>query len=727
VFLSLFAFAGLIIVARLTELQLVYADHFRERAERSLRTRPSTLPFVRGRILDRTGKVLVREEPCWDIRIDYTWLSADVGDDPSRRSRQIKRWRRTRHLSDAVTDAETERLYAAEVEMMWRDLASFVPGGSTDAVEAFQRHALDIIDHVQGVRRAVARRRGFDAPVAEERVPHTIVTGLGAEQQITARETLARYPWVHVVPASERRIVGDAVPLAHVLGRTGSVNATHVADDPNADDPFAKYRADETVGISGVELAAEALLRGRRGQIMKDRSGRLIVDECIDAEDGRDASITLHAGLQRRLYDSVGRIVEQISESSGGAVVVLDIPTREVLALVSYPAFDPTRFDELYPVLRDDTRRWPLRFRAVANRYPPGSTIKPLVCLAGLMSGRITLDTRYECTGYLLPEHRDRWRCWQIHGTNRRSAHGNVNVVEGLTGSCNVFMYHLGELLGVDYLCSVFDMVGIGRSTGIGLPEEARGINPTPGWLMQHKNARVTPGTARLFAIGQGELSMTPVQVANLMATYASGTYRPLTLIRNQAKTPEWIIPATLRQWAAIRQGIFNVVNDPRGTAYKYARFDHDRYVLCGKTGSATAHRWPTAYNVPYTDDDGAEKSALIHVGTKREAIRRFSLDHPSATFDPTAVEVAARWPPDPAPGGDRYSHAWFAGFLQEHDGTGRPVWSVNPRIAFAVLVEFGGSGSRTSGAIAKQIAADLLEVFGPDLEGGALAAPGES
>jgi cell division protein FtsI/penicillin-binding protein 2 len=210
---------------------------------------------------------------------------------------------------------------------------------------------------------------------------------------------------------------------------------------------------------------------------------------------------------------------------------------------------------------------------------------------------------------------------------------------------------------------------------------------------------------------------MTPVQVANLMATYASGRFRPVTLVRTDVETPEWVIPASAAQWAAIRRGIYGVVNDPTGTAYNYARFDHGAYVLCGKTGSATAHRWPTSYRVDYVDEDGAAQTALVPVGSKGEAIRRFQVEHPFATFDPAAVEVATRWPPCPPPSGDRYSHAWFAGYLQRHDGTGQPDWSVKPRIAFTVLIEFGGSGGRVSGAVAKRVAAELLDVFGLDLD----------
>jgi cell division protein FtsI/penicillin-binding protein 2 len=316
----------------------------------------------------------------------------------------------------------------------------------------------------------------------------------------------------------------------------------------------------------------------------------------------------------------------------------------------------------------------------------------------------------------LFESHPDRWRCWQIHGSSARMAHGQVNVVEALTGSCNIFMYRLGERLGVDTLCSVFDMVGIGRSTGIGLREEVTGINPTPSWLMTHKNVHAGAGVARLYAIGQGEVSLTPIQVANLMATYATGTYRGLTLIGSGADAPEWTLPGEPEDWHAIRRGMYGVVNDPDGTAYHQAHFEHPRYVLLGKTGSATAHPWPTEYQATFADSDGNERTERFPAGSQTEAIGRLEQRHPEATFDPNDVVVASRWPILPPTSGEHHSHAWFGGYMQPRLPRGGADWSAEPHIAFAALVEFGGSGGRTSGPLAKRIASAVLDVFGEDL-----------
>ncbi len=714
VLLGLLGLATLVIVTRLVDLQIVHGEEYRRRAERALILRPRQLPFVRGSILGRSGEVLVCDEPSWDLKIDYRIIEAEVGDDPSAIRRALRRWKK--HYPIAAPEAEREQAFRADLTAMWEWMATrFSPPASPLSVLDLHKRARDIYDRVQRIHRAVARRRGFESPVAEERRSHAIISGLDASSRIAAREVFQDYPWIRVEPASRRTFRRDATPFAHVLGRLGRVDAQVVADDPAADDPFAKYLADELLGVSGVEFTAESRLRGRRGQVTRDRTGD-VIQPVIEAENGRDVTLTIRAELQRRLYHLLGEAVADVPTSPGGAIVVLDVPTREVLALVSYPSYDPNDFDGLYSTLRDDTDRLPLRFRAVANRYAPGSTIKPLVCLAGLMSGSITLDTGEECTGYLFEEHRDRWRCWKVRGTGMRKAHGYVNVVEALTGSCNVFMYKLGEKLTVDGLCSAFDMFGVGRNSGIGLREETTGINPTPGWLMHHKNSPVHPGHARLFAIGQGEVAMTPLQVANLMATYAGGRFRYVTLVRSDASSPEWTIPVTSQQLTAIRQGIYGVTNDPGGTAYKYAHFVQDGYALCGKTGSATAYPWPTSYRIPYMDAAGESGEVLVRAGARQQAIDQFAAEHPLASFDPAEAAVAGKWPPYPPPEGENFSHAWFGGFLQAVDTGGQPVWAKEPRIAFAILVEFGGSGGRTSGPLAKRVAAEVLDLFGPEL-----------
>lgn len=713
--LVLTGLATLVVGARLFQLQVVDASYYRARAEQSLLSRPRVLPFVRGRLLDRTGALLVGDQACWDVTLDFGAIAAVMGDQRRSFLRRLRRWYGGGKNSEPIGDADLLRRFQEDVARMWPDLAALDPAG--EPVATLRRRAARIYRRITRIRELVAKRRGFDSPVAEERTAHAIVKRLDNIAQIAARERLARYPWLHVAASSVRRFAASSDALVHVLGRTGAVTAEVVAADPNADDPLVRYLANDRVGISGAEYAAESLLRGRRGQIRTDRHGRVVAGELIEPLNGADVRLAVHAGLQRRLYDLLGRTVTQLPDSSGGAIVVVDVETREVLALVSFPGYDPNGFDELYEQLRDDTVTLPLRFRAVGNGYAPGSTVKPLVCLTGLASGAITLETRETCTGYLFPDVRNAWRCWPVRGTGLRMQHGTIDVVEALKGSCNIFMYRLGEKLGVDRLCGAFHSVGIGQSSGTGLKEEATGINPLPSWLMQHRGVGVTPGTARLFAVGQGELLMTPLQVANLMATYASGRYRQVSLFSDGASKPEWILPGRPEHFLAVRRGMYGVVNDRSGTAYQSAHFVHRHYAICGKTGSATVRQRPTSYRVAYVDADGTASVEDVPAGSRSEAIGRFERMHPDATFDPDRIGVSGRWPRSehPAEGGG-YSHAWFGGFLQRLGRDGGPDWTVAPRVAFAVLVEFGGSGGRTSGPLAREVAATLLDLFGDDL-----------
>ncbi len=713
-FLFVLACAPVFILLRLVQLQIVHGDEYRRLAEDALMLPPRPLPFVRGAIRDARGELLVGDAPAWNLTVDFRAIAAEFDETGAARVREAKRWARARRVMGLPPVESVESDFSNALNVMWSELERFASSTGLANTSTPRDRAKDIYANVLRIRAAVAERRGFDAPIAEETEAHAVVTELDADQQIQARERFAAFSWIHVDAASERRFAPNGTPFAHLLGRVGAVDAESIARDANADDPLAAYRPNETKGISGVEWAAESTLRGRRGRILLDRDGNVVDD--LPAQDGSDVTLTLVAPLQRQLYELLGRTVDQHPDAGGGAIVVLDVATRDVLALISYPSYDPNHFSEQFAQLRDDTDRLPLLFRAVATRYPPGSTVKPLVALGGMADGVIRPESREECTGYLLPDHPDRWRCWEVHGTQTRMAHGLIDVEEALTGSCNVFMYKLGESLGVDRICRTFDMVGVGRSSGIGLREDEPGINPTASWLSQFRQRAPTPGSARLFAIGQGELSMTPIQVANLVASYANGKYRPATLIRGGPPTPEWTLPGDAGAWGAIRRGIYGVVNHPEGTAYKYAHFVNDRFALCGKTGSATAHPWPTAYRIPYTDEYRAHRETLVREGGKGPALDRFQRDNPLAVVDPGDVEVAERWPRSSPEDGGNHAHAWFAGFLQPLDAAGRPEWSRTAPVAFSALVEFGGSGGRTSGPLAKEIASILLEVLGPDL-----------
>lgn len=709
IFMGLWGVVLAVLVVRLVDLQVIHAAYYKEEARNRLLLPVQALPFVRGRIVDRTGVVLVSEEPSWDVRADYLLLAMDE----AHLTRMAREYRRSGRYGQGRSAEGVREALEADLDRMWTELAAF-RGESVESVRQRQR---DICERVRRIRDSVGQRRGFDAAVREERMTHAILSGLDDQEQVQARMTLVKkYPWLSVESSTHREF-HDALALAHLLGRVGPVDAEDIRNDPHGEDRDRRYLPNEVTGKTGVECGAENLLRGRRGRVRMNLAGKLLTNE--PAENGRDVRLTIRADLQRRLYDAFGEHlshaeVPELADATGGVVVVLDIPTREVLALVSYPSYDPSRFVQDYDSLRADTLHTPLRFRAVANQYAPGSIAKPLACIAGLSTDRIGLETRFNCTGYRFPGVHNKWRCWRVSGSSARKAHGLVNVVEAIEGSCNVFMYHVGEEVGTESLTRVFDRFGLGRTTGIGLPEEATGVNPTPEWLQQ-RGRRVSVGTGRLLCIGQGEVLVTPIQAANLFAEYASGIYKPVTLISGLGEAaPEERLPGEASEWRAVQEGLFRVVNSRDGTAYHYARYQGPRYRVCGKTGSATTPVRPLSYRVRYVDEDGNEATAIVPAGSRSQAVDDFRRGHPRATFELGDVVKHEWWPPDEE---KSYSHAWFGGYLQAVDEDGEPRWSVKPRIAFVVLIEYGGSGGHSSAPFAKSMVPMLEEILGPELD----------
>jgi cell division protein FtsI/penicillin-binding protein 2 len=581
--------------------------------------------------------------------------------------------------------------------------------------------------------------------IREERECHPIIEGLSKRDEINIRLWhLPRFPTLVRLGALEitdstRRVYPEGEALAHVVGLLAEADVDIIEKRPFVIDSGASsseipgrspqqprridwggYRLGDMRGSTGVEWLAEDELRGQRGQVEEFIDGR--PPERAEPRPGRDVAISIDARLQQRVYQVLHQAIAAHQQTQGwklipgASVVVLDVATREVLAMTSYPSFSPQTFREDYDELIDDQEGRPLINRAVQVQYCPGSIVKPITIVAAHEEGLIDLDTRLECRGALHPDRPGVFRCWRPAGHSVPNQHGMITAQEAIRGSCNVFCYRLGNEFcehfggpvgGVARMCEWLQRFGVGRLTEVGLPGEKKGFLPTPEWLQRgplHSRQPVT-ADARNYAIGQGEVEVTPLQAANIAATLASGDMRPVTLRIGNDGLAVQRLPVDEAMWRAIRSGMYDVVNHPDGTA-PGARLRHDGFCLCGKSGSAQTPRWPTEFRVRHAH--GEEE---IEAGSESEARRLFIAKHPQ--FKPADLDVqCVAWFPDrPAEEGRSYSHAWFAAFIQPMSG-GSPAWSQPAPLAIVVLLEFGGSGGSVAAPLCRDVADMIIEEF---------------
>jgi len=343
---------------------------------------------------------------------------------------------------------------------------------------------------------------------------------------------------------------------------------------------------------------------------------------------------------------------------------MLQPSTGEVLALTSLPAYDPNAFStgidrSTWDALNSDSLR-PLNDRAIQGRYSPGSTFKMAVAVAALEEGLITPDFRVRCGGSAV-FHGRAFRCWRAGG------HGSVDLREALEHSCNVYFYTLGNMVGVDRINKWATRLGLGVPSGIDLPSEVTGLVPSTAWKKQVVGEPWYPGETISVAIGQGQVSVTPVSLAVMMATLANGGtkvtphllksvddgsgWRPI-----EAPAPDASIRLSPQTDAAIRDGLWRVVN-AAGTGRRAAIAGHD---VVGKTGTAQ----------------------VISLDGGRSAAGRTTLD--------------------------LRDHGWFVFFAPKD----------SPQIAGVVFAEHGQSGS------ALPIARHALDTFFAKMEGRELPPP---
>ncbi len=377
---------------------------------------------------------------------------------------------------------------------------------------------------------------------------------------------------------------------SHVVGFVGRINTKELAIVDNQN-----YRATNFIGKTGIEKFYEPLLHGRIGyrQVEADVSGRIL--KTIDERpplSGDKLTLSLDINIQLAAHYALN--------NKRGAVVVIDTNNGEILALASTPSFDSNLFvngisQANYQDLLNDPDK-PLFNRAIRGLYPPASTIKPYIALAGLESGIVTSQTRIFDKGW-----------YQIRGAShvyrdwKKFGHGMVDLSKAIRVSCDTFFYQLGERLGISGIEAMLSQFGFGQLTHIDLPDELGGILPTARWKRETKHKPWYGGDTIITSIGQGFMLSTPLQLASASAALGSKGrhYRPHVLksVSNLGQnvsldiSPLEEYPVDVgdkNNWTFISESMTRVITSPDGTGYRYGK--NVPYSIAAKTGTAQVH-----------------------------------------------------------------------------------------------------------------------------------------
>ena len=474
-----------------------------------------------------------------------------------------------------------------------------------------------------------------------------LITDLSEEQVALFSVNSHKFTGVTVEAGLSRfyPLGGDTAHLLGYVSRISNNDKIRLQD--------SNYAATQYIGKTGVERKRELSLHGKVGSktIEINAEGRLLrVVAREPPVPGEDLKLTIDSRLQKK----AASLLKNLNNLSG-SIVALDVRTGGVLAMASYPSYDPNAFangisPELYRAWMSSPLR-PLFDRSIQGQYPPGSTIKPLLALVALENGLSSSHT-VKCNGWFsLPGDSHRYRCWEKEG------HGKVNLMEAIERSCDVFFYSLSNDIGIKMIHTVLDRFGLGKATGIDLPNEEKGLVPSPEWKKKVKKLPWYPGETVITGIGQGFLLATPLQLAKFAATLANRG-RPVEPFIIQTGRLEFSdrqeshdisaiedLKGYSHRWKVINDGMVAVVHSSKGTARGIGYTSKTK--IAGKTGT----------------------SQVFSIGQDEELDDEDIPDHLK-------------------------DHALFVAYAPPE----------NPQIALAVVIEHGGSGSATAAPMARAI-----------------------
>lgn len=558
-----------VLTARLWSMQLVSSDSYTKQAETN-RTRTISTTAPRGRILDRNGVELVTNRSSLTVT-----ANSDVAD----------------NTFECQVLANLIGMPAASVR---RNIQN-----TSEGAQSMRVVATDVS------RRVVAfieeRPYLFDGVTVEERAV---------------------------------RLYPQGSLAAHVLGYVGTITSEQLDASSSSDEGAVDYQSGDTVGQAGIEYQYESVLQGVRGEqnVYVDADGNVLeYANSIDPQAGSDVQLTIDATIQKAAEDSLSSTITELQQSltsdcKCGSVLCMDVTNGDIIAMASMPTYSPNTFvggisATDWEAMSGEEAKNPLLNRAVSGQYPSASTIKPLTALAALDAGLATPQSSYVCTGYWTGFGKDYGQyCWNHNG------HGTMTVQTGITYSCDVVFYEIGKAFyqaDSEGMQETYRAWGLGSKEGIDLPSELAGRVPDKDWKWNYftwasDDARTWQGGDNTnLAIGQGDLLVTPLQMACVYAAIANGgtCYKPhlLMSVLSQGGTGSVINHKTEKlrtvdvnqdYLSLIKAGLHGVIYEE--SSAQASHFTNMNEEVAGKTGTAEIANAtePTGWFIAYAPAD---------------------------------------------------------------------------------------------------------------------------
>ena len=603
---------GIVLLAQLFNLQIVHGEEYRETSNTKL-TRESVLKADRGSIKDSSGTMLATVDAQYSIVLYKTKVNNETLNTTILKLLNILSTNSDSYVDNFLIDVNPYRFKLEEEESQkkWKKANNINEDATAEEAFNYFKNKYDITsDNVEDIRKILAIRyeisyKGYSSTKSIE-----IASNISRQSLEQIKERNAEFSGVEVVETPVR-VYPLKTTASHILGRIGRIESSELEGNEDI------YNQNDIIGKSGIEYVFEKYLKGTDGvkQIDMNVDGT-ITDEYVSKEavSGSDVILTIDSKLQavteQALADNINKIAnhgfsQENNPADAGAAVVLNVKTGEVIAMASYPDYDPSAF-----VNGIDTNTWnyyingdtkPLENKAISAMYSPGSTYKMVTALAGLETGTITPKTKINDTG-VFRKYNSSWKCWNRHG------HGYLNVSQAIEHSCNYFFYDLGDRLGIDNLAKYSYYLGLGHKTGIELKGEIDGVLAS-NEIAKQENRVWNPGETISAAIGQSYNTFTPLQMAKYVAMIANrGKNLDVTIVKSiinpdgsEVSRDEYesyvneklgLQQENVEEMSfkeenieAILEGMRGVTSESGGTAY--STFRNFNIEVGGKTGSA--------------------------------------------------------------------------------------------------------------------------------------------